>query len=183
MVQYILTNSLQKKEILFSSSITKLSRSQLSLFRLNTEIDGNIITCYAQLLTSKERISDRTYGFLPTIVSQQRLRKMLIKNVANYEQWRERHFFSDLKVCEHLASLERVLEVDLNIASGGEVILSEFRVSHREKSLKQDNGTDCGIYVMKHMQHLTKKTTSLVEKDRVGPRNCSKRVKQDLGRS
>ncbi|XP_062109686.1 uncharacterized protein LOC133821355 [Humulus lupulus] len=63
-----------------------------------------------------------------------------------------------------LASLERVLEVDLNIAFGGEVILSEFGVSHTDKSLKQGNGTECGIYIMKHMQHLSKKTTSPVEK-------------------
>ncbi|POO00521.1 Ulp1 protease family, C-terminal catalytic domain containing protein [Trema orientale] len=181
MAEFLFSENQNSSEVLASYGKIELTGMTLKCLKPGNYIDGLLLT-----YTERARVYPKApiVWFMPTQVSQEYLGLMMTVNrYAREQQWKER-YFSDISVCEHvkermveiwdslstardkpkrekkaykmLETLDTLLSLDRKMAFGDGFRFIDCPIRRVLGIPKQDNGADCGVFVMMYMEALSK---------------------------
>ncbi|KAM6547181.1 hypothetical protein CsatB_018857 [Cannabis sativa] len=154
----------------------ELFRQQLLCLKPGMEITDSVISCYAHLLTLKEREAAPDgvpkYWFMPCRVSMcvpvicktktphwfmcdidMLASKAFIWDSLKTPRGKDVKDFRVRAASEMLRTLDDLLQVDMALELGEKFNFASLPLDYARRVPQQDNGVDCGVYVMKFMEH------------------------------
>ncbi|KAM6599099.1 hypothetical protein CsatA_018708 [Cannabis sativa] len=154
----------------------ELFRQQLLCLKPGMEITDSVISCYAHLLTLKEREAAPDgvpkYWFMPCRVSMcvpvicktktphwfmcdidMLASKAFIWDSLKTPRGKDLKDFRVRAASEMLRTLDDLLQVDMALELGEKFNFASLPLDYARRVPQQDNGVDCGVYVMKFMEH------------------------------